>query len=426
MITVLITMLTLFLAEYAHTFCFGKCIDEKIKLNFKITLIICFFAILRYFNNIYCLAELKILVSLLLYDLLFFLIYKKNVKKVFIAGTIVCVVSILLEFCITFLIAIFVKNVFELNQHFLIKDLFSITLYFSLMSIFACSFLKNKIKKVIAFLEKIINIEAVFIIIVILLNFILVKFTYNYRDSINNIYNILILSIVTILIIISLKNFYNKQIYKIKDINQQERIKKYEEIISDYRELKHNLNNDLLAIKSVATKKAQVLIDEKIKKYNKNYDWVNNFDKMPKGLQGLIYFKLKDINKLKITVEVNNKLNYDIEKKISTKQYSYLCDYIGIVLDNAIDSAKNSKEKVIYIYINEKNKNIKVEITNTFGNNIDLNKIGQKNYSTKEQKSGIGLNFINRNRLKDLSIKKEIINNLFKVTITVKLKDAYK
>lgn len=424
--TILITALTLFLAEYAHAFCFGKCIDEKIKLSFKTIIIICFFAILRYLNHIYCLVSIKLLISLLLYNLLFFIIYKKNIKEVLITGMVVCIISILLEFCINFIIAFFVKNIIELNQHFLIKDLFSIILYVTLICIFSNSFLKHKIKKIIDFLEKTIDVELLFIIVVILLNVILIKFIYNYRDSINNIYNILILSIVTILVIISLKSFYNKQIYKIKVVDQQERIKKYEEMITDYRELKHNLNNDLLAIKSIATKKAQVLIEEKIKKYNKNYEWINNFDKMPKGLQGLIYFKLKDINKLKITVEVNNKLNYDIENRISIKQYSYLCDFIGIILDNAIDSAKNSKEKIIYIYIHERDKNIIIEITNTFGNNIDLNKIGQKNYSTKKKKSGIGLNYINKNRLKDMSIKKEIINNLFKVSICLNLKDAHK
>ena len=198
-----------------------------------------------------------------------------------------------------------------------------------------------------------------------------------------------------------------------------EKVKHYEQIAEDFRELKHNLNNDLITIKTIVDSKSQQVIDELIKKYNKSYGWLTTIEKIPKGLQGLIYIKLNEIPKNSLCVEINNQITSDIISNLTAKSYAQLCNALGIVVDNAIRGAINSVDKVLYISLEEQNtpKQLFIKVINTFSGSIDLDEIGKLNYSTKKNKSGIGLQYLNK--MKDIKIKKEIINNLFIVSISV-------
>ena len=67
---------------------------------------------------------------------------------------------------------------------------------------------------------------------------------------------------------------------------------------------------------------------------------------------------------------------------------------LGILLDNAIEEAENSKEKIINIkFRNEQNKNRQVVIVeNSYTNkNIDIDEIFNKGFSGKQNHSGLGL-----------------------------------
>lgn len=425
-ITDIINLLVTILTELIHVVCFKFCVNEKLNINFKKITILIIISIVGLANNLYNIMVIRIGASFLLLVLLNYYWFKKGIKKTIINCIIISIISMIIEFFSSFLIALWVENLEHLNHTLILKYCITTILIISLYIVFSNKFIINKIRKLIAFLEEKINIELTFVISFVLLNFILIKFNINYRNSLGNIFNIIILFIVALLILILLKDSYKNEIYKIKAKDMQDKINKYEKMIDDYRELKHNLNNDLLSIKSISSKKSQSLIDEILKKYNKTYDWINNIDKMPKGLQGLIYLKLEELNKMKLNVGINSKIKEADLKRLTAKQYSFLCDTVGIILDNAIYASEKSKEKIIFINIKQNNSLLVMEIINTFNNKIDLNRIGQKNYSTKENKSGIGLNYITKKRIKVLTVRKEIINNLFKVTICVKLKDASK
>lgn len=100
------------------------------------------------------------------------------------------------------------------------------------------------------------------------------------------------------------------------------------------------------------------------------------------------------------------KYNYAQTKKVEMKMSSFL-DYssinmnvydcskvLGILLDNAIEASSISDEKEVelYISIDFYNRKQNIQISNTYSNkDIDLDKIFEKDYSTKEKKSGFGL-----------------------------------
>ena len=85
-----------------------------------------------------------------------------------------------------------------------------------------------------------------------------------------------------------------------------------------------------------------------------------------------------------------------------------------ILIDNGIDACVNNNDsKIILLEIFNEKKKLHFKIVNPFNNIIDTNKIGDKNYSTKAIKSGIGLNYISNIKNKNIKIHRKIINNIF-------------
>ena len=94
-----------------------------------------------------------------------------------------------------------------------------------------------------------------------------------------------------------------------------------------------------------------------------------------------------------ISIDVESMIDF-MELNISTYE---LCRILGILLDNAIDAAKECDEKIINVrFVKDNRVNRKlIIIENSYNNvNIDLDKIYEKGYSTKTenpQQHGLGL-----------------------------------
>ena len=87
-----------------------------------------------------------------------------------------------------------------------------------------------------------------------------------------------------------------------------------------------------------------------------------------------------------------------------------------------IFNIENNTSKIVLINVIEKEDFTTIEILNKYKNNINTEKIGNKNYSTKEYKSGLGLNFINKINKSNFKVDFKIINDLFKTTLIYKTK----
>ena len=94
-----------------------------------------------------------------------------------------------------------------------------------------------------------------------------------------------------------------------------------------------------------------------------------------------------------IAIEVESMIDF-MEINISTYE---LCRILGILLDNALDAAKECKKKIINVrFVKDNRANRKlIIIENSYNNlDIDLDKIYEKGYSTKTenlQEHGLGL-----------------------------------
>ena len=239
-----------------------------------------------------------------------------------------------------------------------------------------------------------------------------------YKSETVSLFILTLVNIVFILLILKIINIYNNNIIELKEKNTNllNSFKAYAETINECRELKHNLKNDLFNIKCNLDSKNQEAINELIKKYNKNYQWINNIYDIPEGLQGIIYLKQKEAEEKKVNFLLNMKNKIILNNKINMD----LNTILGILLDNAIEATEKMNNKIIVININEEKDKIYIEVINNFNNLIDTSKIGHKDYSTKERNSGIGLNYVSKIKNKNIKVDYIVINNIFKSIITIK------
>ena len=153
-------------------------------------------------------------------------------------------------------------------------------------------------------------------------------------------------------------------------------------------------------------------------KYNQDEEWVNNISSIPSGLQGIIFLKMQFAENNKVKFYMDNQIDF---KKLdeSTALYLDTCEVIAICLDNAIEASIDTEEKLICMGLYNDDDCYTINITNSFNNFVDVDKLGEKNYSTKNRNSGIGLNYI-ANLNKDIKIKRIISDTNFKTIITIK------
>ena len=389
-------------------------IEKKVCLNLK-RIIICFVLMnLLVINNIYALNEIKLLISIIINILIVKTMFKINTKNSICYTGIYFVIEIIVELFLAVILSVFkYNNLNELNLLYFYKVLLCTFECTITITLFKIRTINELIKKVNYAFNNKIKVLRILAIIAILLNIIAV-FLYNDLKDLN----IIVLSISSIIFIIvcgyeMINDKYNILILKQLNTNLNSSINAYSETIDSCREFKHNLKNDLFALKSTLSKKEQEKINEIIQKYNNNYNWISNLSEIPEGLQGLIFIKKKEAK------EKNIDIVCDIKNKIKIKEQDYfiICEIVGILLDNSIEASVNAKSKSIVINIKEEKNKMIIQIINKFKSVLDLSRITEKNYSTKKKKSGIGLNYINKIQKNNINVDYQVINDLFYATV---------
>lgn len=119
-----------------------------------------------------------------------------------------------------------------------------------------------------------------------------------------------------------------------------------------------------------------------------------------------------------LNLAVDNKIKKDLIDMLSPKNYNHFCTSVGILFDNALDAVKSCKEKFIEINFLENDEYVYYIQKNSFNNVVDLEQTGTKEYTTKKNGHGIGLNYVKN--LKNIETKNTVINNMFITKVKVK------
>lgn len=384
---------------------FGVLSKKDMKLNKKDVFVILIFSLLILVNNMYNAIQLKTIIALILLLCLNKIIYKQNIKKTIIISSILFAVILICELIVSISILNKFKSIDNLNHNHIIKILISILDSTILYFIFKFKYIKKYFEKI----KSNANSAIIFLIIVLLLNgFIVLRL--NKPDNLL----IIVIIITCVLFMIStakiiINEKYNIEVLKEKNKCLQDSYRAYYDTVQECSTFKHNLKNALYSLKAKLPSEYQKSFDTIVSKYMKDFDWINNIVDIPEGLQGVIYLKIKEAKAKNVNIVLDCEKNIDI----NDKDYVDICETVGIILDNAIHASIVTKSKTLLIEIGEDNQFIKIRIINTFLNQIDLDEITKKHYSTKKRKSGIGLNYISELKNKKINVNYEIVNNLF-------------
>ena len=356
--------------------------------------------------------------------------FKTNAIKVLFLSIIFAILNMLSDLILLGIIT----NILNIGKEYIYTELAGgilINLCISIIMISITWLLKNiliTINYKVSTNIKIIVVSSLTLISIAIFFF---KFINKFRFD-NGIlgYIIAIISLVLILFYLFKQKMDNDIILKKYD-DLLNVMKNYETDIEEQRIMIHETRNELMTIKcKISDKEKESSIIKYIDsilgdKISSNMSKYSKFKYLPSnGIKGFFYYKFMEAEKrnIKVSVNISKKIEDSFLGKIDTKEFKDLVRIIGVYLDNAIEASSESKDKKLGIEIYLIEKDINIIITNTFQNNINIEKIGLERQTTKGKNHGYGLLLV-KYLLRNNSIfiaENEITNNLYIQKLIIK------
>jgi len=340
------------------------------------------------------------------------LLYKQKFIKTLLGLLIIFILSFISEFIFGGIgVLLFNMNFSVMNENYLYYLLLNVAISFICYLITKIHFIKNLIDTIVNWYSKNEYKSLVFFVFLILSISIFILY--------NNFINILptpvlaLTNLFCIGVFVFVIGFFkeksnnNKIIYEYDQLLDY--IKTYEQLLDEKSKNQHEYKNQLSVIRMMCRNKKTVdYIDSLLEnEIEANLETANKLKYIPKGgLKGLIYYKIETMKKkkLKVFIDVSSELrNYKLWNKCD-KNLQSISKILGVYLDNAIEAAENSREKFIIFEVFIEDKNIVFTISNTFSNEINMEKIDENGYSTKGKGKGYGLSLV-----KDLISKNDCL-----------------
>ncbi len=406
------------MSTFGYTYLFYKInnVDKVSRFSvllFAIGVVVMTF--LKHFNIEY----ITLLSYFIFYPILFYTIDRSSLKKILVNTFIIGLFGILFDLISMLLVLSFcmIFNV-DLDSYYNLFSIFmSILVFFAFIFIGKYNRIRKVLNKIVDFFSNIEYFDYALIIFCFSICILAVSIFSNLEKVKTDILLFIIAFLIVIVFIVLVKlkvsSFENKKFLNTLKENNDFYIK----IDDENRIFKHNLMAKLSSIKSVSNKKAISLIDDYVFKTNKNLSYSKKMKSVPYGLNGIIYQKtypyLENIN-----FKLNNKIGFDIFNVLRPRRYNVLIEKLVLCLDNAIEASLNSKSKLVIINLYDDDNSIYIEIKNSFANTIDVDNLGNLNYSTKGKKRGLGLFSMLRDSEALVGVK--VVNNYFISTISTR------
>lgn len=340
--------------------------------------------------------------------------------------------------CILFLTSLLKLSVDELKDKFLGSYLVVniITAILSIV-IIKIPFVKKIYKSIVNNLNRIsIYFILIFSIIIIGISNILAMLTYFTIDIrmivlVNIIFTLFCCFVIFYLF--KIQNNYNKvnDKYNIA-INS---LTDYEQMMTKYRINNHENKNLLLAVRAMIINKEKdipIYINSIIKnKYNDNEKLLSKVNKIPSGgLRATIYSEILKIKDKDINYEliIDNSIKTIDLINLDTNTIIDICKIIGVFIDNAIEEVLKIENKHIGISLYTNDDEFIIEVSNTYKNIIEINKIYNEGYTTKGKDHGYGLSLVKKiiDSNNNFENKIRINKNVFTQVLLIQYKKSHK
>ena len=379
----------------------------------------------------YTTGTIKTIITCLLYSSLFFSIFKIKLSKS-IFTSIVYIILLVIPDLLTLGGAIYI---FDVSKVFCYESLsgsiisnFSVLGIMIILTVSISKPLKKLINYNLSTNKKIIVMSSITLVMLAIFFYNLIK-TFEFNNNIIT-YLVIIVMLICILLYLFKQKIENEKISKKYD-ELLDVMKSYESDIEEQRTLRHETKNEFATIKCKLQDKEDnktiieyidSVIGEKEKAGSTKY---SKFKYLPSnGLKGFFYYKFIEAEKKGISVSVNisKQIENSFLKDIETKDFKDLARIIGVYLDNAIEASSTSEDKKLGIEMYLIKEKIEIIITNTFNNEINLDKIGKESFSTKGKHRGHGLLLVNKilSENNKFEAKNEIRGNIYIQSLKIK------
>lgn len=288
--------------------------------------------------------------------------------------------------------------------------------------LFLIPIVKSKIIQFINKVEKNKYYDKIlfFILIFVVLSLILYNISVAAKFSNSYLIDVIIMFIFFALVFIFINEKNNRDRLNSEYDRLMEYVENFENWIEDEQLNRHEYKNQLAVLKGMVTsnKKATKYIDDIVKDdiYVEDF-WVNEIKYLPSGgIKGLLYYKL--ILTKKENIDICLSVSRDTKnfiKDVNNGELKNIYRLLGIYLDNAIEAAKVSENKVISLEIYPMNDKLVIVISNSYNGDIDIKKAKKKGYTTKGKGHGKGLYYAEKiiNKSSILASETSIINKYY-------------
>ncbi len=432
--TVIIQMVSNIPIDILSLYCWEQCLDNKNISKLKIFLIAFIMTIITAVLNYNVAKDIRMFIIITLLITINYFCFSKKLNKAILSVLILEAFLWIAEF--TFVIGVSIIN--KDNIYNFLGSISGFIIINAYITIILFLSYKNKVfKKIYSKLRGIlkaitINETALYLIMIML-----VIITSTIESYMNLPVQIVlttntIMALVFIIIIIkftSFKSRFNKINGKYQTSISS--LREYESMIDKFRVNNHENKNELMTIRNMikakdknTTEYIDKLVDNKIKD---NEKILYKTAKIPEGgLRATIYSKLCVMDELKIKyiLDIANDVRAADLINLNDETVLSICKILGVFLDNAIDAVKDLKKRNIDIEIYVMDERLCIDITNKIKGDLDLNKLGNKKYTTKGEGHGYGLSLVNqiiRENSEILENEKSINGDNFTQTLKIKM-----
>lgn len=379
----------------------------------------------------YTTGTIKTIITCLLYSSLFFCIFNiKLSKSVF--TSIVYVILLVIPDLLILSTAIYILGISKEYYYSVIASGLIGNLSVLLIMILLTYIIRKPLRKLMKYkLSENKKIVVISVLAIIFTAIFFYKFATGYKMNQDVIiYLIAMFAFIVILFTLFRQRMDNEKVSKKYD-ELLDVMKNYESDIEEQRTLRHETKNEFATIKCKLQDKEDnktiieyidSVIGEKEKAGSTKY---SKFKYLPSnGLKGFFYYKFIEAEKKGINVSINisKQIENSFLKDIETKDFKDLARIIGVYLDNAIEASSTSEDKKLGIEMYLIKEKIEIIITNTFNNEINLDKIGKESFSTKGKHRGHGLLLVNKILSENnmFEAKNEIRGNIYIQSLKIK------
>ncbi len=379
----------------------------------------------------YTTGTIKTIITCLLYSSLFFSIFKiKLSKSVF--TSIVYVILLVIPDLLILSTAIYILGISKEYYYSVIASGLIGNLSVLLIMILLTYIIRKPLRKLMKYkLSENKKIVVISVLAIIFTAIFFYKFATGYKMNQDVIiYLIAMFAFIVILFTLFRQRMDNEKVSKKYD-ELLDVMKNYESDIEEQRTLRHETKNEFATIKCKLQDKEDnktiieyidSVIGEKGKASSTKY---SKFKYLPSnGLKGFFYYKFIEAEKKGINVSINisKQIENSFLKDIDTKDFKDLARIVGVYLDNAIEASSTSEDKKLGIEMYLIKEKIELIITNTFNNEINLDKIGKESFSTKGKHRGRGLLLVNKILSENnmFEAKNEIRDNIYIQSLKIK------